>query len=233
MLVTVFFVDSPRGELFSIANQADVGHSVSEVGYSLKLGNSFAGNVAVSGKSINVLHPSEDPKFNLDDLSLDLENLNSVLCVPVIDKENTVIAVIQAANKKTTASYSHSNYSSHTAPNALTISHGNSEMSESASLSYTAFSSEDVSIMEAFATEVSSTLHRCFTDAILEHYTRSSVIAPHETEGLSSLVDFYNSRPKREITPQLLGAFLIPESLSASKSNSNILSRQLSWPEIR
>ena len=230
--MTIFFVDASRKELFSIYSISDEVDAI-ETDHSLPLGEGLSGWVASVGKTINLINPQTDSRFSHIDSSLDLVDLHNVLCVPVFDQDGAVIAVIQAANKKTEKAYKNvSNnlagvvnvFSSITdiskAPVYTCTSNCTSPTfdfnsprldGDQPNFSYDIFSNEDVSMIEAFATELSSTLHRCFTEAILEHYTHSSNSDKLDIAGISSLVDFYNRRPSRDYN-------IFP---TASLSNSN------------
>lgn len=91
--LTVYFVDHAKDELYCVVCK-DV------AGWTLPMGTGIAGYVAQSGKLVNVENAYEDSRF---DPSWDRKSsfvTHSVLCMPVKDRDNQVIAVIQALNKR-------------------------------------------------------------------------------------------------------------------------------------
>jgi signal transduction histidine kinase/putative methionine-R-sulfoxide reductase with GAF domain len=92
---TFFIVDSMRGELWSKVLQSD-----QAVEIRLGMGEGIAGWVAQSGQLVNLEDAHSDPRFDRtwDDKSG--YRTRSLLCMPVLDREMRVIAVLQCLNKK-------------------------------------------------------------------------------------------------------------------------------------
>ena len=93
---TLFLNDEKTGELFSRLAQGD---GIVE----LRLPNTrgIAGMVFTSGKAVNIPYAYADLRF---DPSVDLQTgffTRSILCTPVVNKQNKVIGVMQTLNKKT------------------------------------------------------------------------------------------------------------------------------------
>jgi len=94
---TFFVVDQARGELWSKVLQA-VGQLPREI--RLKIGDGLAGWVAQTGQIVNLADAYDDPRF---DRTWDIKTgyrTESLLCVPIYDREQRVIAVIQCLNKQ-------------------------------------------------------------------------------------------------------------------------------------
>lgn len=90
---SVFLIDHKRGVLW---NKGEVGKKVIMV----QLTQGIAGWVARNGKSLNILDAYQDHRFNPDNDKLRNYKTKSVLCVPIMDQDDTnVVGVIQAINK--------------------------------------------------------------------------------------------------------------------------------------
>jgi putative methionine-R-sulfoxide reductase with GAF domain len=93
---TFFVVDPARGELWSKVLQM-AGELPREI--RLRIGDGLAGWVAQTGQIVNLADAYEDPRF---DRTWDIKSgyrTQSLLCVPIYDREQRVIAVIQCLNK--------------------------------------------------------------------------------------------------------------------------------------
>jgi signal transduction histidine kinase/putative methionine-R-sulfoxide reductase with GAF domain len=93
---TFYVVDAARGELWSKVLQA-VGQLPREI--RLRVGDGIAGWVAQTGQIVNLADAYDDARF---DRTWDIKTgyrTQSLLCVPIYDREQRVIAVIQCLNK--------------------------------------------------------------------------------------------------------------------------------------
>jgi dual 3',5'-cyclic-AMP and -GMP phosphodiesterase 11 len=130
--VTIYFVDHVKSELWCIVSK-------DEEGWQLPLGSGLAGYCAEHSTVLNIPNAYEDPRF---DSAFDEKSgykTQSVLCFPIVDREGTTVAVLQAINK--------------TAPDGAVIS----------------FTTGDEEMLEAFSVELKTLLRRHLTDAMLEH----------------------------------------------------------------
>ncbi len=92
---TFYSVDRSRGELWSKVIQG-----VEPTEIRLKVGEGIAGWAAQTGTTVNLEDAYEDSRF---DRTWDKQSgyrTRSLLCVPILDRELNVIAVIQCLNKK-------------------------------------------------------------------------------------------------------------------------------------
>ena len=92
---TIFLHDAATGTLFS---RVATGGDISEIRFPANLG--IAGAVFTSGKTMNIPHAYADLRFNP---AFDRQTgffTRSILCVPIINKENRAIGVTQVLNKK-------------------------------------------------------------------------------------------------------------------------------------
>ena len=92
---TIFLHDPATGTLFS---RVVAGSEISEIRFPSHLG--IAGTVFSSGQSINIPYAYADLRFNP---SFDRQTgffTRSILCVPIVNKDNRVIGVTQVLNKK-------------------------------------------------------------------------------------------------------------------------------------
>jgi len=93
---TFFIVDQSRGELWSKVLQL-AGEQPREI--RLRIGDGLAGWVAQTGQVLNLADAYEDSRF---DRTWDIKSgyrTRSLLCMPIHDREQRVIAVIQCLNK--------------------------------------------------------------------------------------------------------------------------------------
>ncbi|OGS22966.1 MAG: hypothetical protein A2252_07775 [Elusimicrobia bacterium RIFOXYA2_FULL_39_19] len=92
---TLFLYDSDTNELWSYIAQ-DL--EIKEI--RLPLGRGIAGNVAKTGKMINIRDAYADPRFD-DNLDKNTGfKTRSVLCVPLFDHRKSMLGVLQVLNKK-------------------------------------------------------------------------------------------------------------------------------------
>lgn len=92
---TLFLVDAQRGELWSKVVEGD-----QAVAIRLRLGDGIAGWVAQTAQSLNLEDAHSDTRF---DRSWDQKSgyrTRSLLCMPILDRDKRVIAVIQCLNKQ-------------------------------------------------------------------------------------------------------------------------------------
>ena len=92
---TIFLHDTATGTLFS---RVSTGGDISEIRFPANLG--IAGAVFTAGQTMNIPHAYADLRFNP---AFDRQTgffTRSILCVPIINKENRAIGVAQVLNKK-------------------------------------------------------------------------------------------------------------------------------------
>jgi len=92
---TIFLHDLATGTLFS---RVSSGSELSEIRFPSHLG--IAGSVFTSGKSMNIPYAYADLRFNP---AVDRQTgffTRSILCVPIVNKDNKVIGVSQMLNKR-------------------------------------------------------------------------------------------------------------------------------------
>ncbi len=92
---SLFLVDRERNELWSKIAQ---GLEVREI--RLKIGMGISGYVAQSGKIVNIPDAYADPRFNQDTDRRTGFHTRNILCVPMLNKMNEVIGVLQVLNKR-------------------------------------------------------------------------------------------------------------------------------------
>jgi serine phosphatase RsbU (regulator of sigma subunit) len=91
---TVFLVDSKRNEIWSV-----IAHGLTQREIRLPMGNGVAGYVAKSGQMVRLDDAYHDPRFNPEiDQSLGFRT-QTMLCVPVKDREHRITGVLQLLNK--------------------------------------------------------------------------------------------------------------------------------------
>jgi putative ABC transport system ATP-binding protein len=93
---TIFVVDREQQELHSKIAHSD-GQQPLEIRIPITKG--IAGHVARTGETLNIRSPYEHPDFDPD---VDRETgyrTRSILCMPIFDREKTVLAVAQLLNK--------------------------------------------------------------------------------------------------------------------------------------
>ena len=92
---TLFLYDVKEEQLWS-----RVAQSVNDIIITVKPGEGLAGNIFASGKPEIVDDPYNDPRFNrkVDDLTG--FRTRNMLCLPISDKEGTIIGLTQVLNKR-------------------------------------------------------------------------------------------------------------------------------------
>lgn len=92
---SLFLVDRERNELWSKIAQ---GLEVREI--RIKIGMGVSGYVAQTGKTVNIRDAYEDPRFNQETDKRTGYRTRTILCVPMLNKLNEVIGVLQVLNKR-------------------------------------------------------------------------------------------------------------------------------------
>jgi signal transduction histidine kinase len=93
---TLFLVDRERGELWSRLAQGL--EKKKEIRFKAHLG--IAGHVATTGELLNIPEAYDDPRFNQ---AVDRQTgyrTKTILCMPVRNKEGTIVGVLQVLNKR-------------------------------------------------------------------------------------------------------------------------------------
>ena len=94
--VTLFLVDTERGELWSKVAQSD-GEKPLDIRMPITAG--IAGQVATTGKSLNIPEAYDEPLFNREVDRRTGYRTRSILCVPLVDRQGCTFAVAQLLNK--------------------------------------------------------------------------------------------------------------------------------------
>lgn len=89
---TLFIVDQERRVIWSKVAQGTEPFTV-------PMGRGISGYVAQTGETLNIPDAYQDERFNPEVDRRTGYKTNSILCMPVKDREGVVIAVIQAINK--------------------------------------------------------------------------------------------------------------------------------------
>jgi len=95
---SLFLVDAERKELWSL-----IAHGLAKQEIRLPIGQGIAGSVAVDGRIVNLADAYLDPRF---DRSFDERfqfRTRSLLCLPIRDKTERTVGVLELLNKKDTA----------------------------------------------------------------------------------------------------------------------------------
>jgi signal transduction histidine kinase len=92
---TVYLVDSIKQELWS---KVFGGENMVEI--RLPIGKGIAGAVAQLGETINIPDAYSDPRFNPDVDKRSGYRTRNILCMPMKNKDGTIIGVFQLLNKK-------------------------------------------------------------------------------------------------------------------------------------
>jgi K+-sensing histidine kinase KdpD len=92
---TVYLVDSIKQELWS---KVFGGENMVEI--RLPLGKGIAGHVAQAGETINIPDAYSDPRFNPEVDKRTGYRTRNILCMPMKNKDGTIIGVFQLLNKK-------------------------------------------------------------------------------------------------------------------------------------
>jgi sigma-B regulation protein RsbU (phosphoserine phosphatase) len=91
---TLFLMDREHDEIWSL-----VGLGLAQQEIRLPTSKGIAGHVARTGETINLTDAYEDPRFERDvDRRLGYKT-NSLLCLPILNKDNQVVGVLQLLNK--------------------------------------------------------------------------------------------------------------------------------------
>ena len=94
---TIFMVDNEKEELWSKIAQAD-GEASLEI--RVPMGKGIAGYVATSGKPLNIPNAYADTRFDSSHDKKTGYHTRSILCMPVLNKQDRVVAVVQLLNKE-------------------------------------------------------------------------------------------------------------------------------------
>lgn len=92
---TLFLYDVKEEQLWS-----RVAQSVNDIIITVKPGEGLAGNIFASGKPEIVDDPYNDPRFNREVDDLTGFRTRNMLCLPISDKEGTIIGLTQVLNKR-------------------------------------------------------------------------------------------------------------------------------------
>jgi len=92
---SLFLVDRERNELWSKIAQ---GLDMREI--RIKIGMGISGYVAHTGKTVNIQDAYNDPRFNQETDQRTGYHTQTILCVPMLNKMNDVIGVLQVLNKR-------------------------------------------------------------------------------------------------------------------------------------
>ena len=100
--VSIFLVDVERDTLYSrLAHGADG----QRIHIEFPRGSGIAGRVARTGKPINLADAYSSPDFNSDIDRTTGYRTRSMLCMPVFDRRQKVLAVVQVLNKAGDAAF--------------------------------------------------------------------------------------------------------------------------------
>ncbi len=92
---TLFLLDREKGELWS-----KVAQGLGKQMIRLKVGSGIAGYVAEKGESLNIPDAYQDPRFNRETDERTGYRTRTILCMPVYNREEGIIGVLQVLNKK-------------------------------------------------------------------------------------------------------------------------------------
>ncbi len=92
---TLYIVDEQNNEIWSKIAQGDRQLEIRQ-----PIGKGISGHVAQTGEVINISDAYQDRRFNPDFDKKSGYRTRSVLCMPVLDKTDRIIAVLQILNKK-------------------------------------------------------------------------------------------------------------------------------------
>lgn len=92
---TLFLHDEKTGELWALVAQGAEGR---QIRFPSRLG--IAGAVFTTGETINIPDAYKDPRFNQEFDKKSGYRTNSILCMPIVNKEGKTIGVSQVLNKK-------------------------------------------------------------------------------------------------------------------------------------
>jgi putative ABC transport system ATP-binding protein len=102
--VSLLIVDAQKGELWSKVAEADAG---APVDIRLPLNSGIAGYVATHNTIVNTADAYTHPLFNRDIDARTGYRTRGLLCMPVIDQRDRVIAVVQLLNKRGGVPFDH------------------------------------------------------------------------------------------------------------------------------
>ncbi len=94
---TVFLVDETKGELWSKIAQSE-GKKSLEIRIPTKSG--IAGHVATTGKTLNIPDAYHEPLFHRAIDEQTNYHTRNILCMPILNRQNRILAVVQLLNKK-------------------------------------------------------------------------------------------------------------------------------------
>lgn len=99
---TVFLLDRGRGELFSrVATGIATDGAVSPIReIRFPTGRGIAGEVAETGRGVNLADPYADPRFNPDFDRQSGFRTTSLLTLPLVGHDGAIVGVLQALNKR-------------------------------------------------------------------------------------------------------------------------------------
>jgi signal transduction histidine kinase len=92
---TLYLIDAPHNELWSKVAQ---GSNMVEI--RLPIGKGLAGYVAKTGETINIADAYKDPRFNPEIDKKSGYKTRNVLCMPMRNKDNSIVGVFQFLNKR-------------------------------------------------------------------------------------------------------------------------------------
>ncbi len=92
---TLFLVDEKAGEIWSL-----IAHGMEKEEIRLPLGKGIAGHVAKTGEIVNIPDAYADPRFNPDVDKRTGFRTRNILCLPIRNKQEKIIAALQLLNKK-------------------------------------------------------------------------------------------------------------------------------------
>lgn len=95
---SLFLVDAERNELWSL-----IAHGLAKKEIRLPLGQGIAGAVAQTGAVVNLADAYTDPRFDRGSDERTGYRTRRLLCLPIRDKAEKIIGVLQLLNKKDTA----------------------------------------------------------------------------------------------------------------------------------
>lgn len=98
---SLYLIEAGKSTLVSKStalNKQGKAHATTEI--RVPMGKGIAGHVAVSGETMNVEDANKEPLFFADVDKQTGYKTKSVLCMPVLDHEGNVVAVVEALNKR-------------------------------------------------------------------------------------------------------------------------------------
>lgn len=95
---TVFLLDRIRGELCSRVATGIVDSPIREIRF--PVGRGIAGEVAESGRGVNIPDPYDDPRFNSEIDRQSGFRTTNLLTLPLVGHDGSIVGVLQALNKR-------------------------------------------------------------------------------------------------------------------------------------